>query len=50
MCRGMNRSFLSVIAGGFGVEEGTLAVAQKDDDGKNSKNCFNEETPGPLSN
>ena len=34
MCRGMNRSFLSVIAGGFGVEEGTLAVAQKDDDGK----------------
>ena len=25
MCRGMNRSFISVIAGGFGVAEGTLA-------------------------
>ena len=23
MCKGMNRSFLSVILGGFGVEEGT---------------------------
>jgi NAD(P) transhydrogenase subunit beta len=26
MCRGMNRSFISVIAGGFGVEGGTLAT------------------------
>ena len=23
MCKGMNRSFVSVILGGFGVEEGT---------------------------
>ena len=34
MCRGMNRSFISVIAGGFGVEEGTIAVVAKDEDGK----------------
>ena len=31
MCRGMNRSFFSVILGGFGVEGGTAAGA---DDGE----------------
>ena len=34
MCRGMNRSFISVIAGGFGVAEGTVAAVSKEDDGK----------------
>ena len=28
MCKGMNRSFVSVILGGFGVEEGTMASGQ----------------------
>lgn len=31
MCRGMNRSFISVIAGGFGVEEGTMAESTGDE-------------------
>ena len=26
MCKGMNRSFVSVILGGFGVEEGRLSI------------------------
>src|ERR687893_1651293 len=30
MCRAMNRSFLSVIAGGFGVESGTSAAGTED--------------------
>jgi NAD(P) transhydrogenase subunit beta len=29
MCRGMNRSFVSVIAGGFGVAEGTVLASDK---------------------
>ena len=28
MCKGMNRSFISVILGGFGAEEGAVAAAQ----------------------
>ena len=50
MCRGMNRSFVSVIAGGFGVEEGTLAVAEKDEDGKTVQSTSNEETADLLRN
>jgi len=34
MCRGMNRSFISVIAGGFGAEEGTISIDS------NTKNDF----------
>lgn len=30
MCRAMNRSFVSVILGGFGAEEGTVAAADRD--------------------
>ena len=50
MCRGMNRSFVSVIAGGFGVEEGTLAVAEKDEDRKTVQSTSNEETANLLCN
>jgi NAD(P) transhydrogenase subunit beta len=50
MCRGMNRSFVSVIAGGFGVEEGTLAVAEKEEDGKTVQSTSNEETADLLRN
>ena len=32
MCRGMNRSFISVIAGGFGVAEGTVPALSIEDD------------------
>ena len=46
----MNRSFLSVIAGGFGVEEGTLAVAEKNEDGKTVQSTSNEETAELLRN
>lgn len=31
MCRAMNRSFLSVILGGFGVESGTMATGSTED-------------------
>jgi NAD(P) transhydrogenase subunit beta len=34
MCRAMNRSFVSVILGGFGVEEGTVAVGGADIEGE----------------
>ena len=30
MCRGMNRSFISVIAGGFGVAEGTVVASSQE--------------------
>src|SRR5581483_8931301 len=30
MCKGMNRSFVSVIAGGFGTEGGTVAAGGKE--------------------
>ena len=46
----MNRSFVSVIGGGFGVEEGTLAVEQKDEDGKTVQSTSNEETADLLRN
>ena len=46
----MNRSFVSVIAGGFGVEEGTLAVSEKDEDRKKVKSTSNEETAEMLRN
>lgn len=32
MCRGMNRSFISVIAGGFGVAEGTVLKTSREAD------------------
>ena len=44
MCRGMNRSFISVIAGGFGVAEGTVAAVSKEDDGKEAQSTSIEET------
>jgi len=44
MCKGMNRSFFSVIAGGFGVEEGTVVSASKEDDGKEAQSISCEET------
>ena len=48
MCRGMNRSFISVIAGGFGVAEGTIAVVSKEDDGKEAQSTSAEETADLL--
>lgn len=50
MCRGMNRSFISVIAGGFGVEEGTITVLGKNEDGKSVQSTSNEETAELLLN
>mgnify|MGYP001192047093 CR=1 FL=1 len=50
MCRGMNRSFVSVIAGGFGVEEGTLAAAEQDKDGETVQSTSNEEAAEMLLN
>ena len=44
MCRGMNRSFISVIAGGFGVEDGTFAVTSKEDDDAEVRSISEEET------
>ena len=32
MCRGMNRSFVSVISGGFGVAEGTVVATSREAD------------------
>ena len=48
MCRGMNRSFISVIAGGFGVAEGTVAAVSKEDDGKEVQSISYEETADIL--
>jgi NAD(P) transhydrogenase subunit beta len=48
MCRGMNRSFISVIAGGFGVAEGTVAAASIEDDGKEAQSISYEETADIL--
>jgi NAD(P) transhydrogenase subunit beta len=48
MCRGMNRSFISVIAGGFGVAEGTIAAVSKEDDGKEAQSISYEETADIL--
>ena len=48
MCRGMNRSFISVIAGGFGVAEGTIALVSKEDDGKEAQSTSAEETADLL--
>ena len=50
MCRGMIRSFVSVIAGGFGVEEGTLSAAEKDEDRKTVQSTSNEESADLLRN
>ena len=49
MCRGMNRSFISVIAGGFGVEEGTVAITSKEDAGEEARSTSEEETADILS-
>ena len=48
MCRGMNRSFISVIAGGFGVAEGTVAAVSIEDDGKEAQSISYEETADIL--
>ena len=48
MCRGMNRSFISVIAGGFGVAEGTVAAVSKEDDGNEAQSISYEETADIL--
>ena len=50
MCRGMNRSYISVIAGGFGVAEGTVAAVSKEDDGKEAQSTSIEETVDLLRN
>jgi len=44
MCSSMNRSFISVIAGGFGVAEGTVAAVSMEDDGKEAQSTSIEET------
>jgi hypothetical protein len=44
----MNRSFISVIAGGFGVAEGTVAAVSKEDDGKEVQATSDEETADLL--
>jgi NAD(P) transhydrogenase subunit beta len=44
----MNRSFISVIAGGFGVAEGTVASVSKEDDGKEAQSISYEETADIL--
>jgi len=49
MCRGMNRSFISVIAGGFGVEEGTVAITSKENGGEEARSTSYEETADILS-
>jgi NAD(P) transhydrogenase subunit beta len=48
MCRGMNRSFISVIAGGFGVAEGTVVAVSEEDDGKEAQSISFEETADIL--
>ena len=48
MCSSMNRSFISVIAGGFGVAEGTVAAVSKEDDGKEAQSISYEETADIL--
>ncbi len=50
MCRGMNRSFISVIAGGFGVDEGKLEVTEKYENGDTVQSTSNEETAEMLRN
>ena len=49
MCRGMNRSFISVIAGGFGVDEGTVVITSKEDTGEEVRSTSDEETADILS-
>jgi len=44
MCSSMNRPFISVIAGGFGVAEGTVAAVSMEDDGKEAQSTSIEET------
>ena len=48
MCSGMNRSFISVIAGGFGVAEGTAVVVSQEFDGKEAQSITAEETADLL--
>ncbi|GIT71048.1 MAG: hypothetical protein Ct9H300mP28_08620 [Pseudomonadota bacterium] len=49
MCRGMNRSFISVIAGGFGVEKGEhLQLRKKMKREKNSTIYFKRGNSGPA--
>jgi NAD(P) transhydrogenase subunit beta len=44
----MNRSFISVIAGGFGVAEGTVVAVSEEDDGKEAQSISFEETADIL--
>ena len=48
MCRGMNRSFISVIGGGFGVEEGTLSASSNVNDEKDIKSTSFKDTADLL--
>ena len=48
MCRGMNRSFISVIGGGFGVEEGTLSASSNVYDEKDIKSTSFKDTADLL--
>jgi len=50
MCRGMNRSFISVIGGGFGVAEGTLDSITNENYEKDIKSTSIEETVDLLLN
>ena len=49
MCRGMNRSFFSVIAGGFGVEEGAISENSSIQDEQEVKSTSIEEIVEILS-
>ena len=50
MCQGMNRSFVSVMLGGFGTESGTTSTAAAGEQGevRTDHSRTNRRTPRPL--